>query len=643
MSETEHWSAADRALGMDRPITRRDVLHGLAAAGAGALVGPLGLPATRAASGGAAADYPPQWTGLRGSTDGTFEAAHALRDGKVFSPATDTGESYDLVVVGTGISGLAAAHFFRARAGSAARILILDNHDDFGGHARRNEFALPGGMQLLNGGTAEIDSPRPYSAVADGLLRELGVDVDALAARIPNPEFFRCKETERAVFFDRENFGADKLLKGRDGRGWLDFLDESPLSPAARADLLRLERGDADYLPGKSPADKKALLATMSFHAFLRDVARVDPQVLRFYERASGGEFGVSIDAVSALDFWGVEGDATPGMRGLRLQPGAIAGMGYTPGGYAATGGSYQLHFPDGNATIARLLVRSLIPSVAPAGSAEKLVTARFDYGRLDEAASPVRIRLRSTVLRARNEPAAGGAPGSVTVQYQRDGGLLQVRARHCVLACYNMLIPYLCPELPAAQKDALHQLVKSPLVYTSVALRSGKPLEGLRRIDCPGSYHEGVITNPYMALGDYRGPRKPEEPLLVHLQRIPCRPGLKEKDQNRIGRAELLQTPYVEMERRIRDQLGRMLATEGFEPARDILGIMVNRWPHGYAHEFNPLFDAHLPLEQQPHVVGRRRFGRIGIANSDSGGGAYTDVAIDQAHRAVRELLDDG
>ncbi len=627
---------------MDRPITRRDVLHGLAAAGAGALAGPLGLPAARAAAGSGATDYPPQWTGLRGSTDGTFEAAHALREGRAPQEAVDTGETYDLVVVGAGISGLAAAHFFRARSAGTPRILILDNHDDFGGHARRNEFVLPGGMQLLNGGTAEIDSPRPYSAVADGLLRELGVDVEALAARIPNPEFFRCTEAERAVFFDRETFGADKLVRGRNGRGWLDHLDEAPLNPAARADILRLERGAVDYLPGKSSAEKKALLATMSYHAFLRDVAHVDPQVLRFYERSSGGEFGVSIDAVSALDVWGFEGDFAPGMRGLRLAPGVIAGMGYTPSGYASTGGSYQLHFPDGNATIARLLVRSLIPAVAPPGSAEKLVTLRFDYGRLDEAAAPVRLRLRSTVLRARNEPAAGNAAAGVSVQYQRDGAVHQVRARHCVLACYNMLIPYLCPELPAAQKDALHQLVKSPLVYTSVALRSGSPLEGLRRIDCPGSYHEGLVTNPYMAVGDYRGPRNADAPLLVHLQRIPCQPGLKEKDQNRAGRTELLNTPYVEMERKVRDQLARMLAPTGFEPARDILGIMVNRWPHGYAHEFNPLFDAALPPTQQPHVVGRARFGRISIANSDSGGGAYTDVAIDQAHRAVQELLGD-
>ena len=640
-----HWTAADRALGMDRNITRRDVLHGLALAGAGALAGTLPL-AGRAEGGApadAAADYPPRWTGLRGSNAGSFEAAHALRDGFVPPGLADTGEAYDLVVVGAGISGLAAAHFYRARAGADARILILDNHDDFGGHARRNEFALADGLHLLNGGTAEIDSPRPYSAVADGLLRTLGIDVPALAARLPNPEFFRCTETQRAVFFDRETFGADKLLVARNGRGWLNFLAESPLNPAAQADILRLERGQTDYFPGRTSAEKKALLAKMSYRDFLRDVARVDPQVLQFYGSYASGEFGVAIDAVSALDCWGFAGDEAPGMRGLKLEPGATAGMGYTPAGYSATGGSYQLHFPDGNATIARLLVRSLIPAVAPPGSVEQLVTQHFDYGKLDVAGAPVRLRLRSTALGARNEAAGAGRPAGVSVDYQRDGTVLQVRARHCVLACYNMIIPYLCPELPEAQKAALHELVKAPLVYTSVALRSGRPLQGLRRIDAPGCYYPTLYTNPYMEVGAYRGPRTADAPTLVHLQRVPFRAGLREKDQNRAGRAELLATPFAEMERRTRDQLGRMLGPSGFDPASDILGLMVNRWPHGYAHEFNPLFDEHLPPAQQPHVIGRARLGRITIANSDSGGGAYTDVAIDQAHRAVEELLGDG
>ena len=644
-------SAQDRALGMDRSITRRDFLHGLAAAGTGAIGGALFSTGAVAAQGAALAaetslpatatpppaDYPPVWTGLRGSNDAAFTAAHAARDGASWGEAVDTGETYELIVVGAGISGLAAAHFYRTQATPKARILVLDNHDDFGGHARRNEYHLDGRLHLLNGGTAEIDSPRPYSAVADGLLRTLGVDVQALVRKAANPEFFHTDPMKRGVFLDRETFGADKLIAGRDGKSWVHFLENTPLNPQARADIRRLELDNEDYLPGKTSAEKKALLSTISYRDYLRDYAKVDPQVLDFYSSKTNGGFAVGIDAVSALDFWGAESNAAVGMQGLRLAHGATDRMGYTPAGYSSTGGSYHYHFPDGNATIARLLVRDLIPEVAPAGGVEQLVTARFDYSKLDRPDSAARLRLNSTVVRVRN------TDGGVAVDYVSKGQPMRVRARHCVLACYNMIIPYLCPELPDAQKRALHELVKAPLLYTSVAIRNARAFHqlGVRQIEAPGSYHPAVYLNAYMAIGDYRGPRSPDEPTLVFMQRTPCQPGLSEFDQNRAGRAELLTTPFTTIERNVRDQLGRMLGSAGFDPARDITGIMVNRWPHGYAPEFNSLFEPVLPLEQQPHIIGRARFGSIAIANSDSGRAAYTDSAIDQGHRAVQELLE--
>jgi len=252
-------------------------------------------------------------------------------------------------------------------------------------------------------------------------------------------------------------------------------------------------------------------------------------------------------------------------------------------------------------------LVRNLIPRAFPARtvpgrSAEDIVTARVDYAALDVRDTPLRLRLNSTVIRARHL----GDPQSarqVEVTYMRAGRAYTARARGAVLAGYNMMIPYLCPELPQVQKDALHSLVKTPLVYTSVALR-------------------------------------PNDPILVHMVRTPCKAGLPEHEQNRAGRAELLGTTFETFERNIRDQLGRALEDGGFDPARDITAITVNRWPHGYAPEYNPLFDPELPEAEQPHVVGRAQFGRITIANSDAGGGAYTDSAINQGHRAVMELL---
>jgi spermidine dehydrogenase len=640
----KRWSTPDRALGMDRPITRRDLLQGMAMTGLGAWTAAAFPPsalarADAAAPGAAAGDYPPAWTGMRGSTDGTFEAGHALRDGKTWGDPQDIGEAYDLIVVGAGISGLAAAHFFRARTGPGARILLLDNHDDFGGHARRNEFQLDDRLHLMNGGTLMIDSPRPYSRVADGLLRSLGLNVEALVKKKELPEIFDELGSSRGVFFDRETFGRDYLATGRGGRSWVHFLDEAPLEPQARADLLRIEEGKVDYLPGMSSADKKLLLSRISYLDYLRDYAKVHPQVLKVYESRTKGEWGVGIDAVSALDAWGIESN---GFKGLKLEPGEISRMGPTPAGYASTGGSYRLHFPDGNATIARLLVRSLIPGVAPAGDVEGLVTARFDYAQLDRPEAPVRLRLRSTVVRARNLAAGVDQPARAEVTYVRDGRAYRVRAPHCVLACYNMIIPYLCPELPEEQKKALHELVKTPLVYTSVALRSARAFQklGVRRIEAPGSYHTGMFLNPIMNIGSYHGPRSPDEPTLVQMHRTPCKAGLPEKEQNRAGRAELLATSFETFERNIRDQLGRVLAGGGFDPARDITAITVNRWPHGYAPEYNPLFEPDVPEAQRAHVRGRAPFGRFAIANSDSGGAAYTDVAIDQAHRAIGELL---
>jgi spermidine dehydrogenase len=632
----------DRDLGEHRQIPRRDFLQGALVAAATSLAGPL-LKAYAAEGTGpqnASEYYPPALTGLRGSQPGSFEDAHALRDGRTPGSPKDTGESYDLVVVGGGISGLSAAHFFRARSASGTRILILDNHDDFGGHARRNEFQVgghdgPGRLQLLNGGTLGIDSPRPYAPIPAGLLQELGIDVEGLSRKVEHPKFYDSLGLRTGVFFDRETFGADKLVTGVGVLPVKQLLADSPLSARAREDIQLIEEGSIDFMPGLSSDAKKLQLSKISYSNYLRDYVKVDPATVAFYQSRTHGEWGVGIDAVSALDCWGF---GLPGFKGLKLAKGVIARMGYTPSGYAATGGSSTLHFPDGNATIARLLVRNLIPDVIPGKTAADIVTARADYSRLDRAASAVRIRLNSTVVRARNSGAG------VEVTYLNEGAPFTVRARNCVLACWNMMIPYLCPELPEPQKAALHKLVKTPLVYTSVALRNWEAFDQLKvsRVYAPGGYHSSFGLNWKVDIGTYRSPESPSDPILVHMTRTPCKPnvGLPEHEQNKAGRAELLETPFATFERNIREQLARTLAGGGFDPARDIEAITVNRWPHGYAPEYNPLFDPDVPEEQRANVIGRAKFGRISIANSDSGGAAYTDSAILQADRAVNELL---
>ena len=652
MTQEKQDHSRDHLLGMGQPITRRDFLNGIAIGVTAAVSGPLlaatppnptaadappGAAQLPPAAQDAAGYYPPLLTGMRGSHPGSFEDAHALRDGKTWPAATDTGEEFDLIVVGAGISGLAAAHFYRAQKADS-RILILDNHDDFGGHAKRNEFNLDGHLNLLNGGTLEIDSPRPYGPIAAGLLTTLGIDVKELAKTTQNLQFYEHLGLQSGVFFDRETFGADKLVTGLGKVPFKEFLAHAPLSASARETIVQIQEGKVDYLPGLTSDDKKQRLSGISYEAFLRDLVHAEPAVLRFYHSQTMGEWGIGTDAVSALDCWGF---GFPGFQGMNLAKGSIRRMGYTPSGYEDTGGSYKLHFPDGNATIARLLVRNLIPSAMPGNSVEDVVTARVNYAQLDRAGTPVRLRLNSIAIRARNL----GDPGSaqrVEVTYLRGGRPFAARAHGAVLAGYNMMIPYLCPELPAAQKDALHRLVKTPLVYTSVALRNRRAFDALKvhRIYAPGGYHIEIHLNPHVDIGGYGSPKSVDDPILVHMVRTPCRPGLPEHDQNRAGRAELLGTTFETFERNIREQLARTLGAGGFDPARDITAITVNRWPHGYAPEYNPLFDPDVPEAERPHVIGRAQFGRIAIANSDSGGGAYTDSAINQGHRAITELL---
>jgi spermidine dehydrogenase len=622
-------------------LTRRDFLNGVALSVGGAFLSPRDVF-------GEPSFYPPTLTGMRGSPDGSFEVAHALRDGLFWTtagPPADTGERYDLVVVGAGISGLAAAWYFRKAAGPSARILVLDNHDDFGGHARRNEFQIGGRTLIGYGGTFAIDSPAPYSATASALLAELDVDVSRWG-RMVERGLYAGLGMSSAVFFDRETFGVDRLVRAPaaiieqgaagSGTGQADplavFLADAPLSESARRDVARLVKAPADYLPGLDDGQKKARLTRTSYADFLMKMAGSDSGVLPFFQARPHSLYGLGIDAVSALDAWGI---GLPGFAGMRLEPTAGPGMGLDarPGRR-----SPFLHFPDGNATIARLLVRRLIPHAVPGRTADDVVLSRVDYGRLDER-GPVRLRLNSTAVRARHTSQST----EVEIDYVRSGRLEQVRARSCVLACWSGVIPYLCPELSRAQGEALAYATKVPVVQTTVVLRRWTSFHALRvsQAHCPGSFHTSVGLDLPVRVGRYQPPRRPEEPIIVQMARTPCRPGLPAREQHRAGRMELVTTTFDTFEQNVRDQLTRMLGAGGFDAARDIRALTVNRWPHGYAYQYNSLWDPFWisggPL---PCVAARQPFGRIAIANADAAAYAYTDAAIDQAYRAVGEVL---
>jgi spermidine dehydrogenase len=571
---------------------------------------------------------------MRGQHAGAFESAHAFaREGKTFAfDAVPVSERYDLVVVGGGISGLAAAHYYRKARGPGVRILILDNHDDFGGHAKRNEFRVDGRLIIGYGGSESIQSPRSlWSDTAASLLRDLGVDVGRFETAFSR-SFYADLGLSRGMFFARETFGRDVLVVGDPSarataqdlgnRSRADFIAGFPVSDAAKDQLLALYESMRDPLAGKSAEDKLNILKHTSYRDFLVKHWHCSEEVANCFQGRTLGFFGLGADAVPAADAREL---SYPGFQGL--------GLPHKDGAHAEP---YIYHFPDGNASLARLLVRALIPGVAPGTTMEDVVLAPFGYGKLDDPANAVRIRLDSTCLNVRS------AGNSVQLGYLRDGKPYRVAAEHVVLACFHMMIPHLMPELPEAQRDALAHNMKTPLVYTNVVIRNWQPFVRLKvnDISAPMSFHTRVKLDFPVDLGGYAHPRDPAGPVCLHMVHVPGEPnrGIDARGQFRIGQRKLLAMTFADFEARIRDELDRMLGPGGFAASRDIAAITVNRWPHGYGYVENSLFD---PPDY--HLLQARAIapaGRVTIANADSGGDAYAHLAIDAAARAVRELV---
>jgi len=634
----------DRELGMERKIARRDFLNGVSVAVGASLVAPntvLG-EMLKAADEGYAPEkqtgyYPPAKTGLRGDHDGSWETAHAMRDGKKWDEGKKLKESYDLIVVGAGISGLAAAYFYRQQAGEGTKILVLDNHDDFGGHAKRNEFTSGGKLVIGYGGTQSIAGPNLYSAQAKRLLTHLGIEMKRFTT-YNDRAFYSRRGMEHAVFFDKETFGTDKLVRGFGGYGVpsAEAVAAMPLSEAAKKDLVRLYTERVDYLQGMDTAAKKAYLAKTSYQEYLLKNVKATAEILPLFKNSMLGLYGVTIDAVPAGDMAGL-GDL-PGFDGLGIEDNDGPGIGLEVTRQDKE--PYIYHFPDGNASIARLLARRLVPGVAPGNTMEDVVLAKFDYAKLDQENAATRVRLNSTVVHARNLGDAANAKG-VEVTYVRGGKAYAVEGKKCILACWNMVIPYLCPEMPEAQKQGLAYNIKVPLVYTNVQLRNWQALDKLKvhGISCPGCMFYGIEMDFPVSMGGYEFTQSPDQPCVLHMQHVPVGPGKTAREMQRTGRMKLYATSFETFERTIRDQLGRVLGEGGFDPARDIEAITLNRWPHGYSYEYLSLFDPTWPKGQAPHEIGRQPFGNIHIANSDAGMFAYTNEAIDQGWRAVTEI----
>jgi spermidine dehydrogenase len=614
---------------MDRAISRRDFLNGVSVA-IGASLFPACSRTGEPIVDGPSAYYPPAETGMRGSHPGSFEVAHATARGQHWA-GERTDEHYDLVVVGAGISGLSAAYIYRRDVDPDARILVLDNHDDFGGHATRNEFTIDGRTLLGFGGTMYIEASRSYPAVAKQVIRELGIDADRFSD-YHHENLFDSLGVGTGSFFDQETFGADYLALG--SRGYTDAFDDAPLSASAKEELKRLFADKEDYLAGMTPTERRAVLESHSWRDYLKSFAGMGEEALTFLQKWSHGVWAIGADGLPA---WLARLEGYPGFAGMDI-------------GYAVDEGAEEsggdFYFPDGNASVARLLVRKLVPASAPGDSMEDIITARFDYSRLDQEENATRIRLNSTVVGLRHQD--GKLDADVDVTYVSENEARTVTARKVVWAGYHAMLPYVCPDVPEDQAAAQGSSVRAPLVFTNVLVRNWRSFVnlGMWRAYCPGSFFQSVRVNRPVSIGDYRFPQSPDEPVVLHLQHMPLVPGMPAAEQFRAGRRVLLETSFETFERNVREQLGRMLGPGGFDPARDIAGITVNRWPHGYAFSVDAesgdvaWWPEYWQRERRPWVDARQSIGNIVIAGTDASSNAMTESAIEEAHRAVHDLV---
>ncbi len=620
---------SDHELGMFSNISRRDFIHVLSLASLSVALPTISLADEQSSPNNLADYYPPTKTGLRGSHPGAFENAHLLaREGKKWPMGKDTGEHFDLVVVGGGISGLASAYYYRKKYPSA-RVLILENHDEFGGHARRNEFHQGGQMRLAWGGVMNLEYHN-FSDTTNSLLSELGIDLKQL---IKKNDFHYGYDGKKgpAIYFDKETFGRDVLSTPCSFRDFslellADKVDEFPISANSCKSLKDFVNARKDVRKKMSSAEVHQMMHKTSYTGFLVKYGKLTQEAADLFIRVTDGYWGVSAHSLSVAECIG----AGVPIKHILGEPHLADDN--------PVGGTVAM-YPDGNASIARLLVRKLIPSVTEAKDSDDIVTAKFDYSQLDKSDSAVKLRLNSTAINIQNE----NEKNTVSISYVQNNEVLKVNAKHCVMACYHSIIPYLCPELPQAQKAAARYQVKRPLLLTNVLLRNSKAANklGIGGAYCPGRIHGATWLVKGVNSKDYQQPWSDDGPVSMMFWGALAASDSKLdiKAQHRDSRMRMLELTFEDYEREVRTVLDGMLGPAGFDVKHDILAITVNRWPHGYSYDYLDLWDPEFPVGEAPHEIARQPFGNIAIANSDAGANALTNVAIDEAFRAINDL----
>ncbi|MBV7435441.1 NAD(P)-binding protein [Cardiobacteriaceae bacterium TAE3-ERU3] len=607
-------------------ITRRDFLNGFALTVGAGLTPWQQLMAQEQSAQAAGKYYPPSLTGLRGNHPGSNDITHPIAFGalQVDMDGLPVSEDYDLVVAGAGISGLAAAWFYRKKFPDA-KILILDNHDDFGGHAKRNELGEGDNFRITYGGSESLDSPKAhFSNVVEDFLADLGVDYQRFNTYFDD-ELYADQGLSAGVFFDAANFGENHVAKGEPFFGEADpaeAIANFPLSESDKQALLALFNEPENYLPEMSAAEVEAYLGTISYDTFLQKHVGLSAKARRYFQSYSCDVWGYPIDGRAALEGY------YDGYPGFDAMPMPVLDDEEEP---------YIYHFPDGNASVARMLVRAMIPGVAPGETMEDIVLAPFDYSKLDQQANNVRLRVNATVADVRNRD------GGVDVLYFQDNKEpVRVRSKHCVMACYHRMMPSLMKEIGEEQRAALDLNVKTPMIYTKVLLKNWQAFKdmGVYTFYCPTAPYCLVQLDYPVNMGGYECPKNPEQAIVVHMVRTPSPYGTMAgiRDTASLGRKLVYGLPFEALEAEALNQLDAMLSTVGQSARPLVEAITINRWAHGYSHETAMLADdldavdgilntAHAPI------------GNVHIANSDSGWSAYMHTAIDQAWRAVEEI----
>ena len=595
---------------MDRAITRRDFLQGVALT--------VGAPRLRLG--------PSQR--LDGQTPAAMALGHRVRDGELPADVVDTGEVYDLVIVGAGIAGLASAYLYYQEAPQGKlepSILLLDNHDELGGHARRNVMEYGGQRLIAPGGTFALEDVEDSPEEALEFFRRIGLD-PARLVEYRDPKFRERFGLSPAVAFDSRVFGGTRTtwVNRWNETPYEEYFARCPLSAAARKELVELYTTRKNYLPDAK--ELEADLHSMSWEKFVREKMGLGDDAVRFVDLYATDLIGLGCDAASALEGYAI-GPGFFGMGGEGFyEEGGILKYGYQP----------VNRYPDGNYTVARQLLKGILPNaITGENTMEGVFNGELRGEELDRSENRVRLRLSAMVTRIQQKGEI------VDIDYVRqDGEGWRVRARHVIMTGWGAVAKHVVPDLPEEQRRALEEYRYSSALYINVLLKHWRPIADIGAFEMywPEGYCTWMHVSDPLSVGEYRPEYHPNKPTILSMYKYIHKRGLEPGEQMQLGRYEMERKSFEEYEREIRSELNHVLGAHGFDAARDIAGITVNRWGHGYNYFKEP--GPKAKLESPPYRAGRQKLGRISFAGADAGGTPWTQAALLQAFRAVYEQL---